>query len=475
MKQRYLGLLVGICTFTASLLMWWHQGKIPWDQHRLSALLNQPETADNLTTHISELMVSTLKDHQTDRAIIHEEPETADTITRIHGSKHLMVSAFKDHRRNGAIRVISIIKRQDLQELYCVLCVHNNASTKGDGALSQCVSSKAQVEIHRDHFGFPYGTSDVFCTNPSSVEATHVSISTDPNATQSLKYLPIQNKEIKETFNYNFTVCISTLFGEYNNALQFVQAIEVYKLIGIQRLVIYNNSCGPDVEKVLKHYSKEGTLEVVPWPIDKFLKPSHGWLTKLSPGDLHYYGQITALNECIHRYMYQSRYLLLNDIDEIIMPYKHKSLGDLMDTLQKQHSYAGVFTIETHVFPKTQSDDSGRFSLPEWKSVPGVNILQHIYREPIRKGFFNPSKMIINPRRVEQTSVHSTLRQSGPVINVPYDVCRVIHVRTPEQPHLRKEQLYEDKKLWEFEEKLIPNINHALNESGLLLKSATGP
>ncbi|KAL2078421.1 hypothetical protein ACEWY4_026106 [Coilia grayii] len=471
MKQRYLGLLAGVCTFTVSLLMWWHGGIIPWDQHRLSVLLDQPQTAGTIT-HIPQLMVSALKDHQTDRATIHEEPETANTITRIHGPKHLMVSAFKDHRRNGAIRVISIIKRQDLQELYCVLCVHNNARTKGDGALSQCVSSKAQVEIHRDHFGFPYGTSDVFCTSPS-IKATHVSISTHSNAIESLKYLPIHNKEMKESFKYSFTVCISNLFGEYNNALQFVQTMEVYKLIGIQRVVIYNSSCGPDVEKVLKHYSKEGTMEVVPWPIDKFLKPSHGWQPAQSPGDLHYYGQLTTLNECIYRYMYQSRYLLLNDIDEIIMPYKHKSLGDLMDTLQKQHPASGVFNIENHIFPKTQFDDSGRFSRPEWKSVPGLNILEHIYREPDRKNVMNPTKMIIDPRRVEQTSVHTMLKHFGPAIKVPFDVCHIIHVRVPLQGHLHKDQLYEDKKLWEFEEKLIPNINHALNESGLLLKSAT--
>ncbi|KAL2092662.1 hypothetical protein ACEWY4_012460 [Coilia grayii] len=437
MKKMYFRLLAGICTFAAFLLVWWQWGMIKLDQHRLS--------------------------------VLPEKPETADIITRIHNSKHLMVSAFKDHRRDGAIRVISIIKRQELQKLYCVLCVHAKASSRDNETLRQCVSSEAHVELHSDHFGFPYGTSDVLCTSPSSINATNVSISVDPNAIQSLKYLPIQNKEMKESFKYSFTVCISNLFGEFNNALQFVQTMEVYKLIGIQRVVIYNTSCGPEVEKVLKHYSKEGILEVVPWPIDKFLKPSPGWQPGLFPGDLHYYGQLTTLNECIYRNMYQSRYILLNDIDEIIMPYKHASLGDLMDTLQKQHPASGVFKIENHIFPKTQSDDSGRFSLPQWKKVPGLNILEHIYREPDRKNIVNPTKMIIDPRRVEQTSVHSMLKHSGPIINVPFDVCHIIHVRTPLQGFLPKDQLYEDKKLWEFEEKLIPNINRALHESGLLL------
>ncbi|XP_062399804.1 uncharacterized protein LOC134089377 [Sardina pilchardus] len=407
-----------------------------------------------------------------------------ETITPIPGSKHLMVSAFKDHRRGGAIRVISIICRQELQPLYCVLCANDDANAnvdgsastdanarpnaKANGALGQCTTSQAKVDVHSDNFGFPFHTSDVFCTTTTSQQASYVSITTDPNKSGNLTYLSVQNQEVKQSFSYNFTVCISNLFGKYNNALQFAQTMEVYKLIGVQRVVIYNTSCGPDVDKVVTYYRREGMLEVVPWPIDKFLTPSTGWKYDLHHGDIHYYGQLTTLNECIYRYMYQSKYLLLNDIDEIIMPYKHGKLDKLMDTLQQQHPDAGVFSIENHIFPKTQFDDSGRFRLPQWRDVPGVNILEHIYREPDRKGAFNPTKLLIDPRRVEQTSVHSTLKQFGPVVAVPFDVCRIIHVRVPLQGHLSKDQLLVDKKLWEFEKHLIPSIDHALNQSGLL-------
>ncbi|XP_063040985.1 uncharacterized protein LOC134435875 [Engraulis encrasicolus] len=401
--------------------------------------------------------------------LYHETTISPETIQHIHNSSHLMVSAFKDHRRGGAIRVISILRRSAFKKLYCVLCVQANARTEWDDGCSQRVSSEAVVEIHSDHFGFPYGTSDILCNSSSSFKPTHVAISMDPITVQNLRYLPIQNQETKDSFKYSFTVCISNLFGEYNNALQFVQTMEVYKLIGIQRVVIYNTSSGPDVEKLLKYYSKEGMLEVVPWSIDKFLKPSHGWQPQESPGDLHYYGQLTTLNECIYRHMYQSQYLLLNDIDEIIMPYKHASLGDLMDTLQTQHHDAGVFIVENPIFPKTQFDERGRFSRREWQNVPGINILEHIYREPDRKGVHKPTKMIINPRSVEQTSVHSVLKHFGPSINVQFDVCHIIHVRVPLQGSLHKNQLHVDKKLWEFEKRLIPNINLALNESGLLM------
>ena len=375
MMQRKLALLVGIGALTVLLMLRWE--------------------------HVMTL-VSLMSSKRPSA-----EPELPpDTITPIPGSRHLMVSAFKDHRLGGAIRVISIICRQELQPLYCVLCA--NANAKANGALGQCISLRARVYLHRDGFGFGFGygigfgfpfvTSDVLCMSPMLQQATHVSITA--NLYASLTFLSIQNQEVKESFRYNFTVCISNLFGEYNNALQFAQTMEVYKLIGVQRVVIYNTSCGPDVEKILKYYRKEGMLEVVPWPIDKFLTPSTGWKYDLHHGDIHYYGQLTTLNECIYRYMYQSKYLLLNDIDEIIMPYKHANLEKLMGTLQQQHPNAGVFRIENHIFPKTQFDDSGRFRLPRWRSVPGVNILEHVYREPDRKHVFNPTKLLINPRSV---------------------------------------------------------------------------
>ncbi|XP_041956268.1 uncharacterized protein LOC121715037 [Alosa sapidissima] len=447
MMQRKLTLLVGISAFTVILILRW--------QREITLVNTDTPSAET--------------------ALQPRQRAPTDTITPIPGSRHLMVSAFKDHRQGRVIRVISIICRQELQPLYCVLCANDDANANADynaitdaKALSRCTTSPAEVDVHSDNFGFPFVTSDVFCTSESLKQATHVSITTNQTVIHNLTFLLIQNQKVKESFRYNFTICISNLFGEYNNALQFAQTMEVYKLIGVQRVVIYNTSSGPDVEKVLRYYSREGMLEVVPWPIDKFLTPSTGWRYDLHHGDIHYYGQLTTLNECIYRYMYQSKYLLLNDFDEIIMPYKHASLEKLMDTLQQQHPNAGVFRIENHIFPKTQFEDTGRFRLPQWRRVPGVNILEHIYREPDRKNVFNPTKLLIDPRRVEQTSVHTTLKQFGSDVAVPFDVCRIIHVRVPLQGRLSKDQLLVDKKLWEFEKRLIPSVDLALNQSGLL-------
>ncbi|ROL48963.1 Glycosyltransferase family 92 protein F13G3.3 [Anabarilius grahami] len=385
-------------------------------------------------------------------------PEAFNSITPIKDSEHFMVSAFIDHRLDGVIRVISIIKRNNLQPLYCVYC----------NTVHDCKTVQADVQIHSDHFGFPFHVSDVIYEGKDMENATHVLISTKDSDNNNTEYLPIKNRVSTNTFKFDFTICISSLFGKYNNVLQFAQTMEMYKLLGVQHVVIYNTSCGPDLEKLLKHYETEGVLEIVSWPIDKFLNPSPGWNFQQHKGDIHYYGQLVTLNECIYRHMYQSRYVLLNDIDEIIMPYKHTNLLSLMEDLQSAHPSVNVFIFESHLFPTTQFEDSGKFKRAEWNNIPGVNIMEHIYREPDRKYVFNPAKMIVNPRKVKQTSVHSSLKYNGDTYHVNFDVSRMVHVREPMQGNLTKDQLFVDKRVWDFEQKLIQNVDQALKLSGLL-------
>ncbi|XP_054469193.1 uncharacterized protein LOC129102982 isoform X2 [Anoplopoma fimbria] len=387
------------------------------------------------------------------------------TITPLNNTKHLLVSAYMDQRVEGLdLRIIGIFKRDSIQPLHCVFCCAGHLSSTTPGTILQ----------HSDNFGFPYVTTDVMCQIPQNCNTTHVSLLTQPGRVSVFNqtWLPIRNQKTKgkkeEKLQFNFTVCISNLFGDYNNVLQFAQTLEMYRLLGVDRVVIYNTSCGPDLDRLLQSYSQEGFVEMVPWPIDQHLNPSRGWLFSQSGGDVHYFGQLTTLNECIYRSMDRSRYVLLNDIDEIIMPYQHNNLMSLMDVLQHQHPNTGVFLIENHIFPKKPFDESKWGPLPQWKGVPGFNILDCIYKEEPDRNVYHPHKMILQPRMVQQTSVHEVLKMFGKMFKVPPDVCRIIHspIRTPTQQPL--EQLHVDKRLWDFTERLLPSVDKVLRRAGLL-------
>ncbi|XP_006006521.2 uncharacterized protein LOC102365350 [Latimeria chalumnae] len=236
---------------------------------------------------------------------------------------------------------------------------------------------------------------------------------------------PIKNQN-PQIFSANFSVCISTFHSNFSNALQFIQNIEMYRMLGVQKVFICKSSCSQIIEKLLQqHYIKEGIIQVIDWPIASYFKLSRGWQFSKHPGENRYYGQITTLNDCVYRNMYRSKYLLLNDIDEIILPIKHRNWHQLMEFLEKNYPDAGIFLIENHIWPNTQSDENNTFNTAKWINVPGVNILTHIYWESTRPNVYNPTKMIVNPRMVIQTSVHTVLKFYGKRQKVSSDNARL--------------------------------------------------
>lgn len=145
------------------------------------------------------------------------------TITPLRNTKHLLVSAYMDKRVKGLdIRIISIFRRDSIGLLFCFFCCNGRLSA----------TTPTTILPHSDNFGFPYVTTDVMCPIPENCDATHVTLVTEEKIKEDLyeTWLPIRNLNTEEkTLKYDFTVCISSLFGGYNNVLQFTQSLEMYR------------------------------------------------------------------------------------------------------------------------------------------------------------------------------------------------------------------------------------------------------
>ncbi|KAJ1146444.1 hypothetical protein NDU88_012720 [Pleurodeles waltl] len=269
----------------------------------------------------------------------------------------------------------------------------------------------------------------------------------------------------------NFSICMSALYGSYSNALQLIQTIEMYKLLGAQKVMIYtlhHNCCSEAVEEVLQHYIKERTLEVIRWPIDLYFHVSQRWKHSSSGAtNIGYYGQVAALNDCLYRNMYRTRFLLLNDIDEIILPFKHKDWHSMMEVLQEQYPSAATFLFENHVFPITVLDST--VSMPSWDKIPGVNMLQCVYRKPKAENSRN-HKMLIIARKVTRVSIHTVLIASGGSHLVSSDIAILRHCKKTPQPLRPEEQLIRDTTIWRYKEPLTQNVNKTIDIITKLIK-----
>ncbi|KAM4019464.1 glycosyltransferase family 92 protein F13G3.3-like [Anomaloglossus baeobatrachus] len=377
-----------------------------------------------------------------------------DTITPLEDSTTFVISAYYDGRVSSRVRVLTIIHGRKMKELYCWFYCTN---------YHEHVSVKATIEFHIQWFGFDYGPADVVCPEPQDCFSHHISIHwSNTNRTSHVPKFQIKNRD-PQPFSANFTVCVSTMFGNQENVLQFVQAIEMYRLLGAQKVVVYKTGCSKAIGQVLDYYVSKGVLEIIPWPIDKYLRTSDVWHQNMNKEiQIGYYGQLLALNDCVYRNMYRSRYVTLNDMDEIILPRIHKTWDEMMVDLEKKYPNTAVYLIKNYYYPSNITDPHFQRAFPN--NVPGTNILQLIHYEKEKPNVFNGKKMMVNPREVVQVSVHSALRAYKETVFVPDDIVSLHHGRTSLQKNATQVSLIRDTTIWKYNSSLVTNVNEVLRQ-----------
>uniref|UniRef100_A0A8C5PKX4 Glycosyltransferase family 92 protein n=1 Tax=Leptobrachium leishanense TaxID=445787 RepID=A0A8C5PKX4_9ANUR len=373
--------------------------------------------------------------------------ESTSAITALGDKRTFILSPYYDPRgRTPSVRVLVIIHRR-VKKLYCWFHCDYNSS----------VSVRAHINHHRDWFHYAYGTAALLCEEPPDCPYRYISIHWSKG--QNITHLPrfeVRNRPPPAAPSVNFTVCISTMYGNYNNVLQTIQSLEMYKLLGAGRVTLYLNQCHQNLEKVLRYYVEEGILEVIPWPIHKFLRISNIWRYHLSNNSqVHYFAQSATLNDCLYRNMYSSKFVFLHDIDEIILPVKHHDWPSLMESLEKRYPEASVFFFENHIFPAVANSSEWT----TWGDVPGVDILQNIFKKRV---FGKNRKYLVDPRKVYQASIHRVLKKDGKHKYVPRRLAFGFHCKS-RQP-ASNDSLITDRTLWRYNVSLTQNVNKVIQQ-----------
>lgn len=140
-------------------------------------------------------------------------------------------------------------------------------------------------------------------------------------ATNSLRV--IYNKPMSPDNRRKFAVCVKGLDFLYEDqSVRLVEWIELISLLGAEKIFFYELQVHPNIRKMLEHYEREGRVEVIQTKLPGG-KPN-------IPGLQHIYLQhrpnqkrqheVIAYNDCLYKNMYQYEFLVLLDIDEVIMP-----------------------------------------------------------------------------------------------------------------------------------------------------------
>lgn len=145
--------------------------------------------------------------------------------------------------------------------------------------------------------------------------------------------LRVLNHNDHQSPEFNFTVCVTPFNFNYNNYHQLVEMVEVNRLFGAQRFVFYNYSTGSQLEPYIRWYESSDVLRVIPWhlPVVVDVWPQD---PKVEP-EIHYFGQLAALNDCLYRNMLSSRFVVFTDLDELIVPRRHDTWFQMLRSIRK--------------------------------------------------------------------------------------------------------------------------------------------
>ncbi|GFN97939.1 upf0392 protein f13g3.3 [Plakobranchus ocellatus] len=401
------------------------------------------------------------------------------------GITFFVYSAFLEDQN---VRIVAIKKRGlTLQSLFCVF---GKSTEKGFGDLitdSNVPVVKAFIRDLKDDHGLEFTAAYITCSLPRSTGKVAASYSDDSTlhlpptvglvisdkfplnavvelpllvpygrcfhekvtapAAESSKSIASENCRDPQ-HEVEFTECLPALHSKFSDAAQVVEKIEMSRLLGVRRVVFYNNSISDNVDAVLRMYIKdwaEGreSLEVVvlPWKL-----PS-----AISLDKIHNYGQMAAINDCLHRYRESSKFMTFTNVDEHIIPRSHKTWSQFINHLQSSSPGQSGFLFRTKIFRQgwTQPDQAFMGTADTYRS----SILSYTERENYT---FRPrvrSKMIVDPKKVEEMGVYFAWRMSGKAYIVP-EIDGLVHSYRKALP---KDQFTEDE--WQRLSALVTDLN----------------
>ncbi len=216
---------------------------------------------------------------------------------------------------------------------------------------------------------------------------------------------------------HKFTVSIHALHGPFTNYMDLIEMVELDTMFGADHFVVYNHSVSPEVDRVLRYYISIGRMEVLPWNLPNVT--------------IHYYGQLAQLQDCHLSARQKTKYLVLKDVDEFIVPRKYKNWHELMEHLDTGKSKVAAYLFRNNFFNMNWNRSGLPFTGDSLAEMLQLKSLLYTTRE---KGFWprlKRTKSIVLPELIASPGIHFpwAVKKGYEVKNVSAEEAFVHHYR----------------------------------------------
>lgn len=343
------------------------------------------------------------------------------------------------YSNNDTVSIISIVDMDSpVRDFKCIL-------KRKDPPIQ--IWAKATLQLYPESHGRRFTAAAFSCEVERGTQPDTVSVVADDRE-ESANLLPVMYQSgVKRTF----TVCVPPLNSRYSRAYQLVEMAEVGLLLGADHYYFYNYSTEWNVDVVLNYYKSRGLVTVINWPLPPVLQNNRTYGTS-EEVRLHYFGQLAMLNDCLNRNRGASKYVIFQDLDELIIPRTHRSWNDLLNSLPTNMAAYMFRSSFFHLdWPDTDSDSDEINEIA--KSYKAYAFIKQ-YREKRIFGRAVRSKYIVDPLQVQVVGIHNVwkFRNGGKWYYVPAEVALVHHYR--ETFHDRQNRRQKDNSTLRFKDAL---------------------
>ena len=260
-----------------------------------------------------------------------------------------------------------------------------------------------------------------------------------------------RGSEIK--YAANFSLCVPPIYGNFDDLSGLVEFVEVNRMLGAEKFQFYVRSVGRRVAGCLQEYARNGIVEIQPWP----LPPDVARV-------IFYHGQMLGMNDCFYRLMYRTKYVIVQDLDEFVVPMRSDSWLSMLkhinnDTLINSDRIAS-YSFRNRWFPteilKASSLTPVNSSKHRLKTLTVVQADKKLFPRPKR------SKVMARPERIIIWHVHLILKSS---LVLGGDINFGVHKKYGQLFHYRQGITVYDtetvSRMREFKEEIIRRIHVA--------------
>ena len=170
--------------------------------------------------------------------------------------------------------------------------------------------------------------------------------------------LKVEKNEISAHGKKKFAVCMKGLdFPDRDMSTRLIEWIEMVKILGGSKIFLYDLHIHPNMSKVIDHYVKKGDVTLtkltLPGNQPNGIIEQHEYLEKHLRKKMQ--NEMLPHNDCLYRNINSFQYLVILDLDEIIIPRKSNNWFELIAMLENEGGEYDSYSAICHYFLDTLS------------------------------------------------------------------------------------------------------------------------